>query len=368
MKSSVSKRPMPAPPGIAVRALLALRKTLLRAADAVVPAQLVVFDRVTALAGAHVVTELARLRVADLVEHRPLSAAEIAEKTATNEDAMARTMRAAVAMGVFERDEKGRFGNNRVSRTLRSTETYDVRSFAEYFGSRSNTRAWSDFPESLRNGGSAFERVHGKSIWQWFDEHPHERETFAKCMMAMTLLDAPGIAQVYPFGDVKRLCDVGGGRGTLLSEILVRHPKLRAVLSDGEGVLDSARELLDQRGVLDRVDLAPGSFFDAVPKGCDAYVMKNVLHDWGDDQCLVILKNCRAAMEAGSRLLVIEALVEETSEDYGPLADLHMMIVCDGGRERGRADFEKLFTKAGFALQRVIDAPTPVSILESRAV
>lgn len=359
---------MPAPPGLAVRALLALRKTLLRAADAVVPPQLVVFDRVTALAGAHVVAELARLRVADLVEARPLAAAEIASKTETDPGAMQRTMRAAVAMGLFERDARGRYQNNRMSRTLRSSETYDVRAFAEYFGSRSNVLAWCDFPETLRSGESAFERVHGKSIWQWFDEHPHERETFANCMMAMTLLDAPGIATVYPFGDIRRLCDVGGGRGTLLSEILVRHPRLRAVLCEGEGVLESARELLAQRGVLDRVELAAGSFFDAVPKGCDAYVMKNVLHDWGDEQCLTILKNCRAAMDVGQILLVIESIVEETSDDYGPLADLHMMIVCEGGRERGRAEFERLFEKAGFRLARVIDAPTPVSILETFAI
>jgi hypothetical protein len=364
----VSKRPLPAPPRGAVRGLLALRKALLRAADAVVPAQLAVFDRVTATAGSHVVSELARLKVADLVEVRPLTAAELAAKTDTDPGSMLRAMRGAVSMGFFQRDDEGRYSNNRLSATLRSTEVYDVRSFAEYFGSRSNMEAWCDFPETLRTGENAFERVHGKSIWEWFDEHPHERQTFADSMMAMTLADAPGIATTYPFAEIHRLCDVGGGRGTLLSEILVRHPHLRATLCDNAGVLDSARELLAKRGVIQRVDFVAGSFFDGVPRGSDAYVMKHVLHDWDDERCIAIMKNCRSVMEPGNRLLVVEALVEHDSDDYGPLADLHMMIVCSGGRERGRAEFERLFEAAGFRLGRVLDAPTPVAILEGIAV
>ena len=368
--SPLSPAPLPAPPRRAVRGLLALRKALLRAADAVVPAQLAVFDRVTAMIGSHVVAELARLAIADLLEERAMTATELAARTETDPAAMLRAMRGAVAMGFFERDGEGRYANNRLSSTLRSRETYDVRSVARYFGSRSNVLAWCDFPETLRTGMNAFERVHGKSIWEWFDEHPVEQETFANSMMTMTLADAPGIAATYPFAEVQKLCDVGGGRGTLLSEILVRHPHLRAVLCDNPGVLDAARELLGTRGVADRVELVAGSFFDAgsVPRGADTYVLKYVLHDWDDERCIAILRNCRAAMERDGRLLVIEALVEEACEDYGALADLHMMVVCCDGRERGRAEYEKLLVASGFRLERVMEAPTPVAILEAIAV
>ena len=367
----VSKKPLPAPPRGAVLGLLALRRALLRVADAVVPSQLAVFDRVTASAGSHLVAELARLKIADLLDEHPLTAVELAARTGTDAGAMLRAMRGAVSMGFFRRDGqpdgKGRYSNNRMSRALRSTEVYSVRSFAEYFGSRSNVQAWTDFPETLRTGKNAFERVHGKTIWEWFDEHPEERETFANSMMAMTLADAPGIAATYPFAEIRRLCDVGGGRGTLLSEILVRHPHLRAVLCDNAGVLEAARELLTARGVMSRAELVAGSFFDSVPKGCDAYVMKNILHDWDDERCGAILRNCRSAMEPGNRLLVVEAIVEETTKDYGALADLHMMIVCCDGRERGRAEFEQLFAANGFRLERVMHAPTPVAILEAIA-
>ena len=367
--AKVDDKPLPPPPpGVAVRAVLALRKALLRAADAVVPPQIAVFERVTSAVNAHVIGEIARLGVADLVAERAMTGAEIAERTGTDADCMRRTMRAAVALGLFHRDSAGRFSNNRLSTTLKTGDIESVRSFATYFASKSNLRAWLDFSETVRTGKNAFERVHGKSVWDWFDEHPDERETFAHAMMSMTLLNAPAIAATYPFGEVKKVCDVGGGRGTLLSEILLRHRELRAMLVDAEGVLESAKKLLDQRGVRDRVELVKGSFFESVPRGADAYLLKNILHDWDDARSITILKNCRAAMDPGQRVLVVETIVEEDNDDFGALADLQMMVVCGEGRERGRADFERLFGKSGFRLSRVLEAPIPVAIVEGIAI
>lgn len=368
MAESLTNKKGTAPPSLAVRAALALRKTFQRAADAVVPPQLAAFEHMSGAAHTMVVGEVARLRIPDLVEERPLTAAEIATKTGTNPDAMMRIMRGAIVMGFFTRDARGRFRNNRLSRALLSGDLESMRAFAEYFASKSNMLAWADFPETLRTGKNAFDRVHGKSVWDWFDEHPHERETFAQAMMTLTLVDAPGIAKTYPFSEVKRLCDVGGGRGTLLGELLVHHPHLRAVLADAPGVLESAKPLLAQRGVGDRVELVPGSFFESVPKGCDAYVLKNILHDWDDARSLVILKNCRAAMEPGARVLIIEALIEEDSDDLGALSDLQMMVVCGEGRERGRADFDRLLRDSGFRLGRVLECPTPVAVIEGIAI
>ena len=206
------------------------------------------------------------------------------------------------------------------------------------------------------------------SVWEWFDGHPHERETFALAMMTMTLAQAPGIAKTYPFREVRRVCDVGGGRGTLLSEILLHHPNVRGILCDAPGVLESARRFLGRRGVLDRVELVPGSFFDEVPSGADAYLLKNVLHDWDDARSLIILRTCRAAMERGARLLVLESIVEEDCDDFGVMADVQMMMVCCDGRERGRAEFARLLAEGGFRLERVLETPTPIAILEAIAV
>jgi C-methyltransferase len=360
-----SKR-LTAPPSLAVKAGIALRRTLLRAADAAVPAGIAMLERVVATGQANMFGELARLGVPDLLEKGPLTPTEIAKHTGSDADAMARTLRAAVFVGVFERRSDGRYENNRMSRALLESDD-STRAFAIYFGSKSNQNAWADFAETLRTGKNAFDRVHGSSVWEWFDAHPEERETFARAMMSLTILDAAGIASTYPFGEVKRVCDVGGGRGTLLSEVLLHHPDVQGVLVDAPGVLDSAKALLEARGVRYRVELVPGSFFDAVPSGADAYLLKNILHDWDDERSKKILSVCRAAMKPGTRLVLVEQIVEADSDHQGVMIDMQMMVVCGEGRERGRAEFERLLKATGFRMERVLFTSTGMGVIEGVA-
>lgn len=364
---ALTSKPLTAPPGLAVRAAIALRRSLLRAAEAVVPARVAIVERVIASAEANILGELARLGVADLLAQGPLSADEIAERTGSNPDAMARTMRALVYAGVFSRRGDGKFENNRVSRALLN-EDDSARAFAMYFGSKSNQHAWADFAETLRTGKNAFDRVHGTSVWDWFDAHPEERETFARAMMSITIAEAAGIASTYPFGVAQKVCDVGGGRGTLLSEILLHHPKVQGVLVDAPGVLESAKSLLEARGVADRVELVPGSFFDAVPSGADVYVLKTVLHDWDDERAKKILSVVRSAMKPGARLVNIDFIVEADCDHYAVMVDMHMMLVCGEGRERSRGDFERLLQATGFRMQRLLGTSTGMGIIEGIAV
>jgi hypothetical protein len=191
---------------------------------------------------------------------------------------------------------------------------------------------------------------------------------FAHCMMGITVAHAPAIAALYPFAEVKRVCDVGGGRGTLLGEILLRHPHVQGVLCDAPGVIESARELLAARGVADRVEFSHGSFFERVPSGCDAYIVKNVLHDWDDAACQKILGVVRAAMSPGQRLVVCEILVDRLARDaHGTRVDLQMMIACDQGRERSEGELRALLGECGFRATRVFPFPI-VSVIEAEAV
>lgn len=364
---TLTSKPLTAPPGLAVRAAVALRRSLLRAAEAVVPARVALLERVIASGEANMLGELGRLGVADLLEREPLSADEVATRTGTNPDAMARTLRALVYSGVFSRRDDGKFENNRLSRALLDQDD-SSRAFAIYFASKANQHAWADFGETLRTGKNAFDRVHGTSVWDWFDAHPEERETFARAMMSITVAEAAGIASTYTFGAAQTICDVGGGRGTLLSEILLHHPKVRGILVDAPGVLESARGLLDARGVRERVELVPGSFFDTVPSGADVYVLKTVLHDWDDERSMKILSVVRSAMNPGARLVIVDFIVEADCDHYGVMVDMHMMLVCGEGRERSRADFERLLHASGFRMGRVLTTSTGMGIIEGVVV
>ncbi|HWE27778.1 MAG TPA: methyltransferase [Polyangia bacterium] len=356
------------PPRFLVKIVLGLRRALLWLANALVPPQLPLFELATGVSKTQMLSTAARLRIADLLDAAPLDAASLAERIGRDPDAVQRMMRALANVGVFSLRKDGRFANNRTSAGLRSGRAGTFRDFADYFGSASNVGAWADFDRTLASGKNAFERVHGMSVWDWFDRHPEERTVFAAAMGSMTTLDAPGVARAYPFGEVSRVCDVAGSRGALLAEVLAKHRHLRGVLFDNAGVIAGAHEILQARDVADRVELASGSFFERVPGGCDAYLLKNILHDWDDERSLAILHNCRRAMQPGHRLLVVELVVERDATDgIGPLSDVQMMMVCNEGRERGRADFARLFGRAGFELRRVVPTATLMSIVEGIA-
>lgn len=361
----LSGEPFPTPaPSFAVRAALRLRQALLRAVDAVTPVELVLLERATGLAITHVLAAVAHLQVADRLGDRALTAQQLAATVRADPELLHRSLRALAAVGFFTLDAQGRFRNNRLSRALGSGTLTRLRESLLYFASASNAAAWADFDRTLQTGESAFERVHGATVWDWFDAHPGEREVFASMMMGITTLDAPVIARSFPFAEATVVCDVGGGRGTLLSEVLLRHPHLRGILSDAPGVLESARALLAQRGVAARVTLSPGSFFEGVPAGADTYLMKNILHDWDDATCLRILAKVRASMTAQARLLVCETLLERNdAHPLRALADLQMVVACSG-RERSLEDFRALLSRAGFRLGRVFPNES-TSVLEA---
>ncbi|HZS36203.1 MAG TPA: methyltransferase [Polyangia bacterium] len=381
---SVPRRPLPAPtptdavltprafpsapPAFAIRAVLWLRRRLVALADRVLPAEVAIFERSLGLAHTQLLGVAARHGVADLLAGGPLDAGQIASRCDANADAMHRVLRALASTGVFELRADGHFANNRLSRAMIGGRLTRIREWLQYISSQSNVAAWSDLERSVLDGKNAFERVFGMNVWEWFERHPDEREMFAQTMMGMTVADAPAIARLYPFGEVGTLCDVGGGRGTLLSEILIRFPRLRGLLVDSPGVLESARVLLGQRRVLERVTLAPGNFFEAVPPGADAYLLKNVLHDWDDERCRAILRVVRRAMRPGQRLILCESLLERNdASGLAPMADAHMLIVCADGRERSVAELHQLMRDAGFEPARVFPYPT-VSVLEARAI
>jgi hypothetical protein len=357
------------PPPLALRAVVGVRRFFARLTDHLTPPDLAIFDYATGVCNTVLLGAVARFGIVDfLIARGPATADVIAGELGLNADVLHRSLRALANKGIFEMSSDGTFGNNRMSLPLRSSQLSRVREWLLYFSSGSNVASWSDFPETLRTGESAFRRVHGASVWDWFESHPDERDIFAECMMGITAADAPAIARLYPFSEVQRLCDVGGGRGLLLSEILLRHPKLRGVLLDSPGVLGAARKLMEQRGLTERVELSPGSFFEAVPPGCDAYLMKTILHDWDDATCTRLLQNVRRAAAPGARVILCEALAERCSRDLlATRADLHMAVVCDNGRERDLGEFQSLLAQAGFRYRRVFRFPT-TSVIEGEAV
>jgi hypothetical protein len=193
------------------------------------------------------------------------------------------------------------------------------------------------------------------SVWDWFAAHPEEERLFAAAMRSITEFDAPALASSALVPDAGTVCDVAGGAGTLLAEVLIARPGLRGVLVEAPGVLAEAEEHLSARGVLDRAELVEGDLFGELPAtGADLYVLKNILHDWDDPTSAKILAGVRAAMAPGARLVLVEQLQERNRpHPFASLSDLQMLTQCVDGRERSREELQALLAGAGFTPSRV---------------
>jgi hypothetical protein len=184
-------------------------------------------------------------------------------------------------------------------------------------------------------------------------------------------LSIPSVTAAYDFGafgPTATIVDVGGGRGRLLAAILNATPQARGVLFDMPDVVAGAPALLSEHGVADRVRIAEGSFFDSVPEGGDAYVLKNIIHDWPDDDAVRILRNVRAAAGAGKHLLLVELVIPRHDREFlGNWLDLEMLLALNA-RERTAAGYQRLLERAGFHMTRVVPTASPFSVVEGRTI
>lgn len=342
------------PPPLAVDAGLALRGALLRAADALLPATAVVWDRTMGVERAQVIGAIAELGVADALAAGPLTAAELAPRVEADADALHRVLRAAAVDGLVRLDRRGRFRLTRVGRALRGDAPASMRPWARYMVLASTWTAWGDLTQSVRTGRAAFPRVHGTSVWDWFASHPEEERLFAAAMRSVSELDASALAAASLWPEEGTVCDVAGGTGTLLAEVLAERPALRGVLVEAEGVLAEAAPFLADRGLRERVELVEGDIFGELRAQADVYVLKNVLHDWDDGACASILASVRAAMAPGARLVVVQQLQERNRPHaFASRVDLHMLTQCDDGRERSRQELGNLVAGARMRPGRV---------------
>jgi hypothetical protein len=351
------------------RVIVALRNFLLRVVRRMVPARVAMFDMFTGVWHTQMIYAAARLAIADTLASGPKTASEIAAACDADADAVGRLMRALTSVGVFARRSDGRFELNRLGLTLQSGRSDSMRDIVMFLGSRHSMLGWAHFVDAIRSGKNGFELAHGKPVFDYLAEHPEDDAIFNGGMVCMTELDAPALVRGFDYSKFRTLCDVGGGRGLLLAAILSENPALEGVLFDVARVIEKAPAVFDAWGVASRATAVAGSFFEDVPRRCDAYILKEILHDWDDARCLTILEACRRAMKRGAALLVMEMIVVDDDEPHpGKLLDMEMLDTTMEGRQRNAEELARLFERSGFRLVRVVELPSPTSIVEAIAV
>jgi C-methyltransferase len=237
---------------------------------------------------------------------------------------------------------------------------------ARFYGSREQRERWTRLVDSIRTGRSVVPVLHGKESFDYFAEEPEHAALFNRTMTAISALTDASVAAGYDFSVYPTIVDVGGGQGPLLATILAAAPDSQGVLYDLPQVVGSAPSLLCKHKVADRVRIEVGSFFDSVPGGGDAYVLKNILHDWSDEKAVQILRNVRTAAGPRATVLLIELVIPDHDRDFpGKWADLEMLLNL-AARERTTAEYRKLLSQAGFRMTRVVQTASPLSVVEAR--
>src|SRR5260370_1097087 len=305
-----------------------------------------------------------KVGIADLVKNESKTAAELAAVTGTDGFSLVRVMRALASVGVFSQDAEGRFAITALSETLRSDIRGSLRAFAMTELGEEHYPAWGELLHSVRTGEIAFDHAFGMPVWEFFAKHPDNARIFNDAMSGMTAQANEAILSQYDFAGINTLVDIGGGHGGLITSILQRYPAMNGILFDSPQVIEGAKAPVDASGVGDRCRLVAGNFFESVPEGGNAHILKWIIHDWNDDQSVAILKNCHRALPENGKLILVEAVVPASNEPhFSKFIDLNMLVMT-GGRERTEEEFRALYKTAGFRLTRVVPTDSPFSVIE----
>jgi hypothetical protein len=339
-----------------MRAGLALRNGVLGLADRLLPAEAALWDFAAGMQRTKLAGVLVTSGLADALGDEARDARELAGELGFSEEVTLRVLGAAAASRLVHMDRSGRVRLARLGRPLRSGHPRSLASWVAYQAAPANATAHAEIEGQLREGAepSGHRRAFGNSVWDYFGAHPEEGARFGNAMRELTAIDLAGLARAYPWPREGVICDVAGGIGTLLAAILERRGDARGILLDAPEVLAEAEDFLRSRGVAERVQRQAGDLFGAVDARADVYVLKWILHDWSDDACRDILRRLRATMPVGSRVVAIDLHLER----YRPspvisMADLLMLVECEGGRERSPEEVHGLMRDAGLSPGRV---------------
>jgi len=306
----------------------------------------------------------ATLDIADFLGDGERGVEELAADTGTRAEALYRLLRALASIGVLSEGADARFALTELGQGLRSDSAEPQGEWARLIGRPYFWETWGHLSYSIQTGENAFLDLHeGMRVWEWRAQHPEESAIFDGAMMGTSRAVAQHVLAAYDFGQFGLVADIGGGNGAFLAAMLTKNRKTRGIVFDQPHVVVRADATFEAAGVADRGESVGGSFFESVPSGADAYVLKAILHDWEDQECVGILETVREAC-GGAKLLVIEWVVGEPNTDpRSKFSDLNMLVM-PGGRERTAAQWRALFKASGFQLTAIVPSAAGQSVIE----
>ena len=323
-------------------------------------------DLITGKYVSQAISVAAELGIADVLGNGSKPVAEIAAAVNASEDGVYRLLRALASVGLFIGSDKREFKLTPLGKLLRRDSVETVRGFSCFMGHNSTWLPWGELRHSVRTGEPAFDYVFGAPLFEYLGKNSEASAVFDAAMTSLSTFESRAVVNAYDFSGIGTIVDVAGGRGFLIAAILKANRKARGILLDLPHVTSGAAEMLRERGVADRCEIVSGDFFESVPSGADAYIMKHIIHDWDDERAGQILRTCYSAMQSGTRLLIVDVVVPTGDRPhYGKLLDLEMLAMTPRGRERTRDELRDLLKESGLRLTRVIPTTSYLSVVEA---
>jgi hypothetical protein len=320
------------------------------------------------LSGAlHVVVSL---DIADKLAGGPKTVEALAAEAGVVADPLYRMLRVLAMVGIFTEVSPRTFGLTPAADILRRDVPGSLHDMVLWAAEPLLRKIHIEGMYTVRTGKPAAEHLLGVPPFEYFATHPDIAACFNNGMTSMSASVIPAVLEAYDFNGIGTLVDIAGGHGEVLRSILAAHPAMRGVLFDVDHVIAGARPRIDAQGLTGRCTAVAGDFFKEVPAGGDAYLMKHIIHDWEDEQAVLILRQIHARLDgrANGRVLLLEAVVPPGNAPHvAKIIDLEMLLTA-GGRERTADEFAALFTNAGFEMTRVVPTRSPLSVIEARPV
>ncbi|MGW6984537.1 methyltransferase [Streptomyces sp. NPDC054932] len=296
----------------------------------------------------------ARLKVADALGESPATAAGLAKAVNCEPLPLQRLLRALSCYGIFAETEDGTFVHTEMSRLLREDDPNSLRYISLWCTEPWTWQAWPRLDDAVRSGGSVFHELFGKGFFDYLHQDAHESaHVFNRAMTTSSMQSALDVAELLDLTGISVVADIGGGQGHVLASLLEKHPTVRGVLLDLPGVAANADPRLREDGPLAaRADIVPGDCREAIPVDADMYIIKNIL-EWDDESTRRTLRNVVGAARPGSRVVIIENLVDDTpSMKFTTAMDL-LLLLNVGGAKHTKASLCARMEDAGLVIGEI---------------
>jgi C-methyltransferase len=354
----------PIPPVWVMNIINGIQRFFYKLSKGMVPASMWMMNHIENFWVAKGLVTALKLNIAEHINHGENTLEQLAQITQTNPDALSRLLRMLCAQDIFKLSRNGTYCLTRYSKVMLEGNG-SVKYLLQSHLGKLHFELFSEMDYTLKTGISTSQKLFNKDIFSHVQDLPAQHEVFIKGMGNTSDLFAPVLLSSYNFSAYNHIIDIGGGHGSLLCHLLTRYKGLKATVFDCKHVVERASANIESYGLKDRIDIMDGNFFQEVPGGGDLYILKNILHDWGNENCSIILNNLYKVMSSGSKLLIIDTIIKNNNKySYGKMLDILMLLGTQDGRERTLNEFRIILEKSGFSIYKVIPTVSPFSLIE----